>query len=1174
MTNLESERSAQPDDSVNIRLLLEKADASSDGIAELLSALGYRLIPPQEQLLDSDALFQQKDLRERIVRIRKMFAESAAWIHPISNQAFSREACIAVVEVVDERVLRSKWPFEITRYAVKFGFQTSQVLFFFVSPNSRSFVATAYTETLATPALVQVRRLVVDLDNISRTDIDTLSALFYNRMRPDTIIEEFRNALPYLKVGQEFFREYHNLFQLMAKRLKHVFSSEEERYGYAQRVLGRITFLFFLQRKGWLDGDKAYIKKRTGKLDGSQLFDFLYELFDILNTEGNRDRSKGEIPYLNGSLFEREPYPKAKMQKISEACAPLIRDVLRTLDQYNFTISESTPLDKEVAVDPELLGSLFESMLPESERGDKGTFYTHQDEMLFMAREALRAYLSNFAELLTGDQIFHLVHGLNLPAASRLEPKVAREVKDKLKEIRVLDPAVGSGGFLMATLQTLLEARNRANKIIGTVEPDYDAKLEIIEKNLFGVDIEHEAIELARLRLWLTLVVDEFLENIRPLPNLDYNLHSADSLKISEFDKPRQTRIDTDQTVREALLSRIATTREEYSRSHAKDKDEKRLQLHSALRKLMELETGAKPPKVVPFSYRYFFADVMADGGFDVVLMNPPYIQQEDIGKLPGQNPLSYKTEIAADMKLIANHKFSPNMQSDISVYFHIRSLSLLKEDGVAVVIATNKWLDAKYGVPLQDYLLFHSAICCVYDSAYRSFSADVNTVVTVIRKKKKGALNSLVRFVYFRIPFGQVTGELVSDVYKHPNESLLFNDLYRLTTRTQTHLYEDGLVEDETPRMDKLQEASLIEVPTGSVKVGNGKKYVGTKWGNLHLRAPAVFYEVVDKLGTRFKPLGKSYFIMRGTTTGAVDFFILRKIGEDGAKGLARCRNGFGKEFWLEKKFCSEALTDPEDIEGYEISRRRLTTCIFRCRLNRRELRGTKALEYIRWAEESGDAKVRIIRGRNRGRLVRISNLPTVKNRSEWYQLPDINAPRIMLPNIVKNRHVIPLCVDQLYSDDSFIGLYAEQSAEDLWLYLNSAVFRLFMELNGRSEGAGALHMMVYEYKQCPVLDPLPNLSRKFKLLRQFRSRAAHRIVNMAETGLLEFESEDRRELDDLVLEQIGFDDRKERDRILRSIYEWLQERVRERLTKPKTAPESVISSQRIQVHDLREFQ
>jgi len=1011
----------------------------------------------------------------------------------------------------------------------------------------------------------------VDLDNITRTDVESILALTYSRMRPDTIIDEFRMALPYLKVGQDFFRQYHEFFQLLTKRLRRVLKSEEETYGYAQRLLGRITFLYFLQRKGWLDGDRAYLKKRVSGLDGGELFDFLYALFDKLNTESNRDKSMGNIPYLNGSLFEREPYSEEQIRKISEACAPLLRDILRAFDQYNFTISESTPLDKEVAVDPELLGSLFESMLPESERGDKGTFYTHQDEMLFMAREALRVYLTRFPKLLNPAQIFHVIYGLNLLKESRIEPKVAREVKDRLREIRVLDPAVGSGGFLMAALQALLEGRDRLNKIVGTVEPEYDAKLEIIEKNLFGVDIEREAIELARLRLWLTLVVDESVENVRPLPNLDYNLHQGDSLRISEFDKSRQTKIDVDPTVRAALIKQIATTREEYSRSHGTDKETKRQQLDATLRKLLELETGVKPPKVLPFSYRSFFADVMADGGFDTILMNPPYIEQRDIGRLPGQDRRTYKSRIIADAEELTDGKLSVDRKSDISVWFHVRSLSLLRPGGVAVVIATNKWLDVKYGWPLQAYLLRRACIQCVYDSRDRSFSADVNTVITIVENRQPDEACDTVRFVFFQIPFRQVSGETIAEIVETTyDHAPILKQSYRLVMRTQSELFMKGFEQlpfgsNSLKHNDGVSALQPSKVPA----------YVGTKWGNLYLRAPEVYHKVLSKGDNKLHPLGGVSRLARGVTGGAYEYFLLDAIDVDQSRGLVRCRNGLGHETLLEEQFCPPILASSEDVVSPEVEIASLKKRIFLCRHDRRELRDTYALKYIEWGEHSSDARVRIPMGKNKGKMIRVSEMGTVASRTNWYEAPETQPSRLLLPRIVKNRHVVPLSDEPVYATEHYYYVHSE-TLLDLWLFLNSSIFRLFMEVNGRTEGAGALDIMAYEYKQSPILAPVPSLSKRFKRFEQFKSRTAHRFVNIAKGGPIEFDQPDRRELDDLVLQEIGFEDSKERGKILSEIYDWLHMRVRERLTKPKTAPESVAKAvgKRRKEADLREFQ
>jgi methylase of polypeptide subunit release factors len=1151
--------------SSRLKSQLEKTVSTKDGIVALLVSMGYPLLSDKEQLLDSDVLFQQKDMRGRVMRSYKLFSQKAQWLHPVSKQAFDTEATIMLFELVDEQTLRSRWPFEITRYVVRFGLRSAQGLFFFVAPNSRSFVVSAYTESLDVPERVQVRRLVVDVDNVARTDIESLSELLYSLVTPATIIERFRSALPYLKVGQAFFKEYHNLFQILSKRLLEVFGSKAkaEAYGYAQRLLGRITFLYFLQRKGWLDKDGAYLKKRTKGLDGKSLFRFLHELFDILNTEGYEDKSKGIIPYLNGSLFEKEPYSQSQMKQLMDACTPCIRDVLDVFDQYNFTISESTPLDKEVAVDPELLGSLFESMLPEAERGDKGTFYTHQEEMLFMAREALRVYLSRFSNLLNQEQVFHLVYGLQLSEKEKIEPRAAREVKDVLRQIKILDPAVGSGGFLMAALQIILEVRARLNGIIGAMEQTYDVKLEAIENNLFGVDIENEAIELARLRLWLALVVDESIGNVRPLPNLDYNLHQGDSLKIPEFEKRRrQTKITVDPALRAALLKQIAATREEYSRSHGRDKESRRIELENALRKLLELESGTKAPKILPFSYKHFFADIMAAGGFDAVLMNPPYIRQEDIGKLPGQNPDTYKHEVIEDLRSLTEDRFHPKKQSDIAVYFHVRSLSLLKNGGIAVVIATSKWLDVVYGGPLQEYLLTTSKLECIYDSAERSFAADVNTVITVTHKMSIDIDSNLVKFVYFKIPFGQVTGDILKEIYEKKSAGIYPMPQYRVASISQSELYATGLsAEDNEDRKE-------------TDKVRHRKTYEGTKWGNLYLRAPEVFFQILEKSKGILKPLKTVVKLKRGFTTGCDDFFIVKSIEFNKEKRIVSCKNGFGLRFKLEADFCRPLLNFIGDISGVIDDVDSFPFRVFLCQEPKNKIKGTYALRYIEWGESSPDAMVVVPRGKEKGKKKPIYAVATVRGRERWYSLPTLPPTRLWLTGTVKNRHIIPYATKPFLSDHSQYAVYCENEAE-YWLFFSSSVFRLFMELYGETQGAGALYISVADYKKIPVPSTI-SLSRKFKELDSFKARPVYRLVNIAKKGPLELEQQDRLELDDKVLESLGFTDATEREKALRDIHNWLKKRVLERLLKPKTAPESVskaIGRKRFQT-DLREFQ
>lgn len=1143
------------------RLSIKPKGADIGGIKGLLTSLGYPILSDRDQALDVATLLQRKDLNEKVKSIRKLTSISGEWIHPISKQAFRKDAVILVFELTEEGQLRRQTPFEITRYVSLHGWPTAQGLFVFIAPKSKTFAVTAYTPILSQPDQVIVRRLLVDVENITRTDYEALLGLTGLAKDPKTIVQNFIDALPYKKVGEEFFANYHTIFQVMVKRMEGIFEKQDELYDYTQRFIGRIVFLYFLQRKEWLDKNKTYLKKERMDRNDEGLFDFLYRIFEKLNTDGRADEKV--IPFLNGSLFEREKFSEDQMKKIKKACEPILPNILSNFDEFNFTVSESTPLDKEVAVDPELLGNIFESMLPESERGDKGTFYTHQEEMVFMAREGMRCYLERFPNLLTKDQAFQLVYNYDAEAKEglKIEPKDAREIRDNLKSIKILDPAVGSGGFLLAALQVLLDVRRRLNGVIGTTETEYDMKLEFIENCLFGVDIEAEAIELARLRLWLTLIVDERVENVRTLPNLDYNLYRGDSLKVTDKYAP-QVRLDTVEEHKE-LISHIRVLRGKFIQSHGEEKEKISNDLDKALRKLIYLDTGKKPApdESVPFSFKNIFSDIIEAGGFDVILMNPPYIRQEEIGRLPGQNPKTYKNEIIADAIELTKSQFNPDKKSDISTYFHSRALSLLKKDGVAVVIASSKWLDVGYGAPLQEYLLKNISVDVIYESQDRSFSAGVNVIISIMRKPSKNIAPNIVKFVYFKRPYKEVSAKMVKDFQS--GSDWQETELYRLRLKTQQELLRDG-----TPQASQINTINLngaIPLSTDdeeeetkkTVKSAKPKKkkpnqveYIGSKWGNVWLRAPAIYFEIIKRGASKLK---RELQLKRGFTTGCNDYFILFK-SDNGKKD--HYRNSLNHTQKIEQQYVYPILRNPEDVGKFIPKEMELPTYVFYCRESRAKLKGTSALEYIKWAETSPDALVTILRGSNKGKSSRICDLETVKNRDEWYQLSELEPAQIFLPKIVKNRPLIPGTEKPILSSDNFYLVHSDEPM-DIWLYLNTSIFRIFMELYGRIE-APAVQLMVEEYKMCPILRPMPDLASLYKSLPTFKKRDSYRIVNIVEEGPLELQQPDRIELDDLVLKELGFIDTNERLRVREELYAWLQNHVRWRVEKPTHAPKS----------------
>ena len=327
---------------------------------------------------------------------------------------------------------------------------------------------------------------------------------------------------------------------------------------YVKKLLGRIVFLHFLQKKGWLgvpagkewgEGDHNFMLHLFENASEEQKENFLDDILEDLFAKGldcNRsDRGdlydtkvegfrNHRIPYLNGGLFERDNLDEKMV------CFPsnYFKDLLTMLSQYNFTIDENDPNDAEVGVDPEMLGRIFENLLEDNK--DKGAFYTPKEIVQYMCRESLIAYLQTDQKEEDKEPIRQFVTTHDVESLGELK----EEIEQKLIDVKICDPAIGSGAFPMGLLRELFLCRSAIEPNI--VEKAADIKRHIIQNNIYGVDIERGAVEIARLRFWLALIVEEKSPEV--LPNLDFKIMQGNSLLESYED------ID---------LSKLATTSDE-----------------------------------------------------------------------------------------------------------------------------------------------------------------------------------------------------------------------------------------------------------------------------------------------------------------------------------------------------------------------------------------------------------------------------------------------------------------------------------------------------------------------------------------------------------------------------------------------------------------------------------
>ena len=362
--------------------------------------------------------------------------------------------------------------------------------------------------------------------------VEAVSKMFFDEYKKNyEDIIQFITGKRMVKVANKWEEQVKNEpCEAIMQEFAHFPDPEKSVRDYVKKLMGRLVFLQFLQKKGWLgvkngewgSGDAEFLQTLYKNCDDKDHFvdNVLEELFNELNTEHDIEASHFKVPYLNGGLFEREaadetefPLPAKYMQQMLDFFA-----------SYNFTIDENDPDDAEVGVDPEMLGRIFENLLEDNK--DKGAFYTPKEIVTYMCRESLIAYLQtdiDDEEIKEAIRQFVTTHEKN--------DKLPSDIDQKLKDVKICDPAIGSGAFPMGLLKELFQCRTALEGIEQSKAAEI--KKHIIQNNIYGVDIERGAVDIARLRFWLSLIVDE--ESPQALPNLDYKIVEGNSL-ITTFD--------------------------------------------------------------------------------------------------------------------------------------------------------------------------------------------------------------------------------------------------------------------------------------------------------------------------------------------------------------------------------------------------------------------------------------------------------------------------------------------------------------------------------------------------------------------------------------------------------------------------------------------------------------
>ncbi len=566
-----------------------------------------------------------------------------------------------------------------------------------------------------------LRRLDVDLEKPSTHTVDRLNLLVCPVSPGDAgeLPRIYDRALDRESVTREFFQRFRTAVHDVAAALHEAFPEEEREDVDAEAllILSRLLFLSFVQEKGWLNGERRFLVDRLHeqiRRRGEFFADVLLPLFfGCLNTP-LRERSLaarrlGRVPYLNGGLFE----PSSFEQRHAEMHLPndLLRGVLEgVFERFDFRLDEADAAGTHV--DPEMLGKVFESLMAADERAASGSFYTPKEIVDVLVERAINEWLGDGS---------------------------AEEQLEKLSRITILDPACGSGAFLLSALGVIERLwRARTND----VPPDLRRR--IVARSLYGVDLNPRAVRLCELRLWLAIVSgsESAIEDVEPLPNLDRNILQGNALlsptdflgdgRLSIYadwlhalraqrdlldryrtaphaQRPALYRLirGNDQRLASELLARsIDETERELQLACAPQRDlfgrsiqvdpERCRELHQRIGEQKKMLEEVEEGRLDFFSFDVHFAHVMAGGGFDVVAGNPPWVRNSRIDprtkRMLGDRYALFRGQQPAT----AFH------QPDLSVAFFERALALAAPGGVVALLMPAKIVNAGYAGPLR----------------------------------------------------------------------------------------------------------------------------------------------------------------------------------------------------------------------------------------------------------------------------------------------------------------------------------------------------------------------------------------------------------------------------------------------------------------------------------------
>ncbi|WP_198662107.1 Eco57I restriction-modification methylase domain-containing protein [Halorussus litoreus] len=1042
-----------------------------------------------------------------------------------------------------------------------------------------------------------LRRYTLGEGETHRTIATALQGMDASQGRLAERIDEAFSVKP---VTEDFYEDYKSVYDTLSDELRNKGLDIEEADQYAHVTLNRLMFFYYLQKKGWIGDRKDFVHWFLEQYEDSADSEELHEkwlstlFFDGMNQPAGEsidadlpepvEEAISGIPYMNGGLFQSTGLDKNDTFLSDAALNTVIRGFL---EQYNFTVTEESAYDIDVAVDPAMLGKIYESLIAEEDRGDSGIFYTPRTEVDLMCRFAIYEQLTEEAEISSDagrKKITDFV--FSEPDAWEGGVEETSTLEQYLEGLDIVDPACGSGAFLVGMVQVLSELYRKCDTDLG-----FEEKRRIINSNIYGVDIKDWAVRVAEFRLWLSLIeTSDTVPDEQPvLPNFSFNLQTGDSIIQRVGDRRISVRslIQSPSDDVQRGLSEVEELKQGYFEGERSDEDAiKRRQTELLKQHISEVirrkdsgeqqtltgdvsdsETGRQTQVEIErltevkdrldssgseafFLWELSFSEVMLNGGFDIVIGNPPYIgnefitdpsiAQERLDQMDDDQREEiqdrYKQQLGEYVE--ETYGFEPDGQSDYYAHFFFKGLEILDQNGTLSYITSDKWLDRGYGSDLQEVFLTHTDLKSILaNRTKRSFEeADITTAITTVEKRDSDArqLGGMPRFISCSEPYSQIvtTENIPSLLYgSHNKEAEYRSETLYLSTQPYA-------------RVVSIDAASLWQLGGGQInengidssgKVTPQGSYDGDKWGSMYIRAPDTVFEILETQGDRVQTLENYGVTSYLNTGGAKKFYVVERVEEIG-DGLSRIRNReYDEEFVVENQFLKPFLGSPRDTTSLRITTDDPGDVRILSIPPETDIDSFEVHDYIQFGEEKG-----------------YSERSGPSRRSPWWKPPSkaANGASIVLPRTHNDNH------RAFYNPEKVItGRFYRVDPEDseyISLILNSTFGSLFFEIYGDPRGQGALDLYTGDYGKLPVIEPdtegesVPDAALSM-LDREPESVFEELGAETPEAVELAGVKEDRRELDRYVMaDVIGLSEQSQLD-----IYKGLLRLVDERLSK-----------------------